>query len=460
MCGLVGVAAINGKMLSDKGVKLFKHLLYLDVLRGEHSTGICMVDSSKNVKVHKHIGPPNKEDTFTNNEVFSSMGNAFQPMVLIGHNRYATKGEVNVANAHPFVSQNENIIGAHNGTVYGYILDRIGKNEFETDSEFIYNSIAERGLKDTVKHLDGGAYAFTWWNKEESSFNILRNGERPLFIAKSGGAVIWASERWMIEVASKRTGCDIGDIGMVTVDKHLKYTIPSEEVRPEIEEVKPEKRQWSFRQQNHSVTQVHNNHNSNVSYLNNSKPRIKLSSLNKLLRTQVRVVANKVCTDSSGHNYMDMSIIEVVGGMDKDFDMSTVSVRAYLNGSKISQDLLMELFDDKDDPEEVYFLTVKIKKLKASDCSGTKFHGIVDLRSVECIEHYIDYEDTSEEDSEAEDKEEWYKKSKAGCCHCNGMVSYEEREKAFWVSKDTFFCGECSKGNVPEQYGISQSFAM
>lgn len=461
MCGLVGVAAINGKALSDRGVKVFKHLLYLDVLRGEHSTGICMVDTNKNVKLHKHLGPPSKDETFSNNEIFSSTGNVFNPIVLIGHNRYATKGEVNVENAHPFVTQDENIIGAHNGTVYNYILDRIGKNPFETDSEFIYNSIAERGLKETVKYLDGGAYALTWWNKEENTINILRNNERPLYIAKSGGAIVWASEKWMIDVASSRVGCEVSDVGMVNIDKHLKYHIPSEEVRPEIEEVKPEKRVYSFREGSNTASQgnysYRSNYDSNVSYLNNGKPRIKLTSLNKLLRTQVRVVANRICTDSSGHNYMDMSIIEVLGDIDKDFDMSTVSVRAYLNGSKISQDLLMELFDDKDE-EETYFITVKLKKLKASDSSGKQFYGIVDLRSIEMIEQYVFEEET--EGTEAEEKVEWYKKTKQGCCHCNAMVTYENRKEVFWVSNDTFFCEDCCKAGTPEQYGIEQHKAM
>lgn len=245
MCGLVGIFAQNDKIISPDGVKAFRYLLHLDVLRGDHSTGICGVKDGV-ASVLKHVGPPEKTKTFVGNSIFNEHGFANGHSLLLGHNRYATKGKVDVANAHPFTTQNGKVVGAHNGTVNARALGRIDKdNPFGTDSEFIYNSISERGLKETIKHLHGGTYALTWYDTEEKSFNILRNSERPLWLAKSGDAYIYASEKWMIEMAASRAGIQIEDPTSVPINRHYKYVLG--ETGHTSEEVKPDVQVYSFR---------------------------------------------------------------------------------------------------------------------------------------------------------------------------------------------------------------------
>lgn len=209
MCGLVGAAGD----LTGKEERAFKTLLILDVLRGEHSTGIAAVFKNKEApQVVKSVGTP--FDLFYDKrceDVFRKPNR-----VLIGHNRYATQGAVNRRNAHPF--EFENVIGAHNGTLTSrWQLD--DNKDFDVDSQSLYNHVSRNGIKDAIEKIQG-AYALTWWDKEHQTINFLRNRERPLFMCHSedGKCMFWASEKWMLSVALSRNDVKHGDIGELIPD--------------------------------------------------------------------------------------------------------------------------------------------------------------------------------------------------------------------------------------------------
>lgn len=195
ICGLVGVAGD----ITQKDEKVFKNLLILDILRGEHSTGMAAVNRSTNdVSVVKQVG--NTFELF-NDKRFDRALQGWQH-VLMGHNRYATVGAVSKANAHPF--KFDHIVGAHNGTLTSR-HNLIGQKDFVTDSEALYNHVNEKGIVDAMANCSG-AYALTWWDSKEKTINFLRNDERTLFIAMStsGKSIYWASEAWMLEAALSR----------------------------------------------------------------------------------------------------------------------------------------------------------------------------------------------------------------------------------------------------------------
>ena len=200
MCGIVGVAGD----ISLKDKRIFKELLIIDSLRGPHSTGIASIAPNSTTILKRATLP---HDLIDSNQWDKTI--TFSSHVLIGHNRYATTGRVNNNNAHPF--EIGNIIGAHNGTLIDQTL--LPDDElFEVDSENIIHSLNEQGVKETVENLYG-SYALVYWNGTESTLNMIRNTERPLWmtIAKSGKTIYWASERNMLMFIVLRNEIEVTD---------------------------------------------------------------------------------------------------------------------------------------------------------------------------------------------------------------------------------------------------------
>ncbi len=78
--------------------KMFRTLLIMDTVRGEHSTGVVIVNDKGVPSIFKQVGNPYELfDSMKYNSGINGVCSA-----LIGHNRYATKGAVNKVNAHPF----------------------------------------------------------------------------------------------------------------------------------------------------------------------------------------------------------------------------------------------------------------------------------------------------------------------------------------------------------------------
>lgn len=196
MCGLVGVAGY----ISHKEEAVFKRLLELDTIRGPHSTGVFGLTARGDTDIVKKVGTP--WDLYQYKQFDELMRNSL--VVLMGHNRYATKGKINSTNAHPF--EHDHIIGAHNGTLRNQSLLPDHKY-FEVDSDNIFYSISKLGTDDTVKCLSG-AFALTWYDAELDTMNFVRNDERPLYLCESEDkrTVFWASEHWMLEVTLNLAG--------------------------------------------------------------------------------------------------------------------------------------------------------------------------------------------------------------------------------------------------------------
>ena len=200
MCGLVGMA---GKVsISHK--KMFRNMLIFDQIRGIDSTGIAFVDKyNGSVDVEKEVGGASQLWDWGESKLLDYTGQfRIPPMVAIGHNRAATIGKVQKDTAHPFTFKH--ITGAHNGTLWDWD-DLEGADEFDVDSQALYNDIAEKGIDHTWGTFRGAA-ALTWWDDDKETINLIRNSERPLYVAfeKGGDTLFWASEEWMITIAAKK----------------------------------------------------------------------------------------------------------------------------------------------------------------------------------------------------------------------------------------------------------------
>jgi hypothetical protein len=123
---------------------------------------------------------------------------------LMGHCRAATVGSILKSNAHPFSFPG--VVGAMNGTFYGSFD---GSNDFDTDSEAIFNNIdkaigegkdaIEVGLQNSMVYSP--KFALTFINKKDSTLNFIRNKERPLHFTyiHDRKTLVWSSTSEMLE---------------------------------------------------------------------------------------------------------------------------------------------------------------------------------------------------------------------------------------------------------------------
>lgn len=205
MCGLVGIASAFALNKTEKEV--FEDLLFVDTLRGEHSTGVFSVHPKEGVDVFKKAidGP-----SFLQLKVYEQLfrrPHGFN--VLAGHNRKATIGSVNDQNAHPF--HHGDIVLMHNGTLRTqYQLDK--HTLFGTDSEAIAYNLSEADpdqAHEVIKKLNG-AFALVWWDTRDETLNFIRNSERTLYIGsvteKDPKTIAWASEASFLNLAFNRPG--------------------------------------------------------------------------------------------------------------------------------------------------------------------------------------------------------------------------------------------------------------
>lgn len=224
MCGLVGIAS---DLITSKHMDMMKDMLVFSSVRGAHSTGIGVVSKAFNKEeiffdIAKSPGNPY---VLLDQKKYEKVAGTVGKRVVIGHNRFATIGSINEANAHPFETVGGNILGAHNGTIRNGLYN---EKDFGTDSEAIYNAFDAIGIENVIPNLTG-AWALTWYDHRNETINFLRNKERSLYFAwtKDNQTLFWASEYPMIYAAADRHGIGIEQPVAFAVDTLYSFQILS-----------------------------------------------------------------------------------------------------------------------------------------------------------------------------------------------------------------------------------------
>lgn len=200
MCGIV----LAGGNLGASDLEIFNQLLYCDVFRGQHSTGVFAKRLNETeVLTYKEALPSyalllkNEYKELTTGKTNYTVA----PSWIVGHNRHATRGAVNAQNAHPFTHGNITLV--HNGTLVNQDL-LPEASRFVVDSENICYSIDKIGAEETIQKLDG-AFTLVWHDASDETLHIIRNDERPFHLCRIGVDWFGASEEDMLMWILKRS---------------------------------------------------------------------------------------------------------------------------------------------------------------------------------------------------------------------------------------------------------------
>lgn len=212
MCGIVGLVSRYSNGFSQDEANALTDMLVIDSFRGLDSTGTFSVDKHSNVEIIKQAS--HGLDFVLEKDFKDWRSNVIRSGVIaVGHNRAATRGDVNDKNAHPFYVDDK-IVLVQNGTMRGdHKTLAKGSKEVEVDSEAIAHLLSEEADVEKALQKVNAAYVLVWFNADTKKLYMIRNNERPLFYAENEPfGMIFASEIHTINYACNKYNLKFGNI--------------------------------------------------------------------------------------------------------------------------------------------------------------------------------------------------------------------------------------------------------
>lgn len=236
MCGIVGLHSANKAGFFKNDVDALKGMLVTNSLRGIDSTGLMGFDKTneKNheVNIVKSVGSPfNLFDWGRAREFFDRMNSRFG--TVVGHGRYATKGDVNGENAHPF--EEGHITLVHNGGISNFyqLRDFEKHSHVQVDSHLVACLIAEKGAEEVLPRLQG-AYTLVWYDSTDGTLHMARNDQRPLFLGENKDTLFFASEVETLAFVNSRYNLQMDEEKFVSLPAYRHYIFEKGSLVPEV----------------------------------------------------------------------------------------------------------------------------------------------------------------------------------------------------------------------------------
>jgi hypothetical protein len=385
--------------------------------------------------------------------------------VLLGHNRFATKGSINSENAHPFLHSRKDaegkylssILGVHNGTLSNQ-HDLKDNKKFDVDSDNLYYDMTANGVKETVGKIRG-AFALAWYDSANRTINFCRNDERPLFYTMStdNKTIFWASESWMLSVALNRHSIKYNEIKSVEVEKHYSMVIPKDVFKEDLEMTIEDVAFFRFPE----ASKSHWSHWYN-----------KDSSHKKTYGTVTPITkATRKCVANLSKRYMNKEVV-----------FSVIGLKTINKAKFIEADIEMDPNEDRpslrlytqEDPvlhkkllNSVQYFKAKIKSISTY---GDEAYCTVDHRTI--VDYQLPLLDAPEDqiadaidDGDGEEVygfkgyhgrsltfHQWHDITKKGCALCCNSPAPHEADKIVWIDSSEFFCESCSSSEFAVSY--------
>lgn len=237
MCGLFGAYTSR---LDNNELENVQFLGLLATTRGIDSSGLAVFGRGKKNKIT--LRTHRKVDDWLSamkDKNFKTAINIDNRFCIMGHTRWATLGAINMRNAHPI--EEGGIVLCHNGSVDHFCKD--AKSETDSDSREIARRLGRGNLSQTIKEIGNGHFAMTYVDLVRGTFNMVRNGYRPLaYMYNSADTTLyWASLPWMLEALKFKEGPSrFGEVHILPVDENHQFKLGTMEFRKvPIEQKKP-----------------------------------------------------------------------------------------------------------------------------------------------------------------------------------------------------------------------------
>jgi predicted glutamine amidotransferase len=195
MCGIYGYIGTPKRI--NETYRMMKAMAIATEVRGTHSAGIAGI-TKENLFCTKMTVPAS--EFYENVDVHSVIKNG--AYFFIGHNRWASMGNITEENAHPFVG--EKYLFAHNGTVplAKNITDKLElQTDGDTDSESLMVLSEKFGLNALKEFNDLSIVAIDYRSKNEAIY-FYRDWMKPMVICDlrdAAGIILFASTKEIIK---------------------------------------------------------------------------------------------------------------------------------------------------------------------------------------------------------------------------------------------------------------------
>ena len=226
MCKLAASVNLEPKSLStldkNKINKILEHLFYVNSFGQTDGSGVMTMQSFGETVYHKRAVP---SPDFINTKWFQDTKDSLADSFAVGmHTRYSTVGGNSDLNSHPFehgkyLLMQNGTIGRSCGHKSLISYNKEDQSPCAVDSESVCWAMNKQGIDKTFDRYEG-AGVFMFFDTESNTFNIVKNDERTLYMAKVKGKdiFIFATEFDSLMLAFTRAGVAYDEIVPVVDD--------------------------------------------------------------------------------------------------------------------------------------------------------------------------------------------------------------------------------------------------